>query len=58
LIEQKDTGKQQLGRRLLRGKVLEAKPATLQHYRRYGKSKHNVQTYQKAEETSKEDELD
>ena len=58
LIKQKDTSKQQLGRRSAGEGGSEARPAALRCCGRCGKPGHNVRTCQEAEETSDEDETD
>lgn len=55
LIAQKDSIRQQLGRRSTRGDASEAGLSALRCYGRCGKTGHNIRTYQESEQTSDEE---
>ena len=58
LLEQKEAGRQQSGRKSTEGGVAQAGLSALRRCGRCGQTGHNVRTCQVAEETSDEDELD
>ncbi len=55
LIEHKESGMQQLCRRLSYESEPETRPAILQRYKQCGKTRHNIRTCQEVEKTSEEE---